>query len=80
VDLLDFLLIESNKLPQEQRLSHGEINSVLMDILGAGHDTVRPPLLSFSVLSLPNIYLIFSFVVFFLGLILCLIDGELVFV
>eukprot|EP00026_Physarum_polycephalum_P005815 Phypoly_transcript_05853.p1 GENE.Phypoly_transcript_05853~~Phypoly_transcript_05853.p1 ORF type:complete len:508 (+),score=72.72 Phypoly_transcript_05853:86-1609(+) len=47
VDLLDFLLVESNKLPEDQRLSHAEINSVLMDILGAGHDTTAN-LFSFS--------------------------------
>ncbi len=40
IDLLDFILQESNKLPEGQRLSHAEINSILMDILGAGHDTV----------------------------------------
>lgn len=39
-DLLDYLLLESNKLPSDQQLSHAEINSILMDILGAGHDTV----------------------------------------
>lgn len=32
--------MESNKLAEKERLSHAEINSILMDILGAGHDTV----------------------------------------
>jgi len=53
-DLLDYLLLESNKLPKEERLSHAEVNSILMDILGAGHDTVLPLLPPSSLSSSPS--------------------------